>query len=135
MTAARLKNGTTQGFRPANSERIFFNLSWYDYILYAFNIRKESAYVFIVCKEMFYTDMYTYAQKIYENHLSSHIIFILLMHIYIIYILCASAYLLYHAFDIYPSLYELCAFIFRCYKLIMRIYIYKHMRRENHGKK
>ena len=27
----RLKNGTAQGVRLANSARIFFNLSWYDY--------------------------------------------------------------------------------------------------------
>ena len=33
LTAARLKNGTAQGFRLANSARIFFNLSWYDYTL------------------------------------------------------------------------------------------------------
>ena len=32
LTAARLKKGTAQWFRLANSGRIFFNLSWYDYI-------------------------------------------------------------------------------------------------------
>ena len=30
LTAARLKKGTTQWFRFANSARIFINLSWYD---------------------------------------------------------------------------------------------------------
>ena len=33
--AARLKNGAAQGFRLANSERIFFNLSRYDYYIVA----------------------------------------------------------------------------------------------------
>ena len=30
LTTARLKKGTAQSFRPANSARIFVNLSWYD---------------------------------------------------------------------------------------------------------
>ena len=34
LAVARLKNGTAQGFRLANSARIFFYLSWYDYNTY-----------------------------------------------------------------------------------------------------
>ena len=34
MTAARLKKGTAQLFRLANSARIFVNSSWYDYTDY-----------------------------------------------------------------------------------------------------
>ena len=32
LTAARLKNGTAQGFRLANAAHIFFNFNWYDYM-------------------------------------------------------------------------------------------------------
>ena len=34
LTSARLKKGTTQWFRLANSARIYINLSWYDYTIY-----------------------------------------------------------------------------------------------------
>ena len=43
LTAARLKKNTAQGFRLANSARIFINLCWYDYInmlnMFKFKIR------------------------------------------------------------------------------------------------
>ena len=35
LTAARLKKGTAQWFRLANSARIFINLSWYELKSYA----------------------------------------------------------------------------------------------------
>ena len=38
LTAARLKKGTAQSCRLANSARTFFNLSWYDYTLYKYYI-------------------------------------------------------------------------------------------------
>ena len=45
LKAARLKKGTAQWYRLANSVRIFINLNWYDYTLYTLYIIAQFIYL------------------------------------------------------------------------------------------